>query len=574
MLFLIILIISCVSVLAINNPAARYCTEEGNSYELKVDKAGNEYGVCTTNEGEKDEWDFYSNKIKIEKVNPSFMNVAKSDKSKISLLPNKMGINSQNKDQMIPLRGSHPSTFDWRNNNGDWLTPIRNQGGCGSCWAFSAVGVSEAGVNINLDDSDFNIDLSEQDLVSCSSAGDCDGGNEGPALEYIKTTGIVKESCFGYTQSNNVCSNKCSDNELVKLDYHSISPTADAIKEAISNEGPVTVYMLACSDFNSYSGGIYTTPSLFGCGWHALSIVGYSDPGQYWIGRNSWGSSWGENGYFRMAYSESIYDSNTWWNDPNDYRVFFLDDSYVVTSTDIDNDGVSDATDNCAEVSNSNQADADSNGVGDVCDCLSNWVAEENNCSISDNKIISYTDTNSCGKAYGLPADNGTLTSCDYCTPNWVEVNTICQPDDSGTNYYNDSNGCYYQTGLESDNNPPENKTSPCNYFKDLVITEIMYNPSGSDANREWIEIYNKDNFEINLADLIFYEQNTKHGISVIQGNYLLGVEEYAILANDDSSFMTDYPNYNKTLLDSSFSLLNSGEYLALYDHETLLDTY
>ena len=71
-----------------------------------------------------------------------------------------------------------------------------------------------------------------------------------------------------------------------------------------------------------------------------------------------------------------------------------------------------------------------------------------------------------------------------------------------------------------------------------------------------------------------FYEQNTKHGISVIQGNYLLGVEEYAILANDDSSFMTDYPNYNKTLLDSSFSLLNSGEYLALYDHETLLDTY
>ena len=388
MSFLIVLIVSSISVLAINNPAAEYCLEEGNSYEKRIDVDNNEYGVCVTVDGEIDVWHFYSNKIKTNNKVQTFNDVTKNDDSKNSLIPDKLMMKAQSNVQTMPLKGSHPSAFDWRNQNGNWLTPIKDQSSCGSCWAFSAVGVSEAKVNINLNEAEFNINLAEQDLISCSNeAGDCDGGYESKALEYIKNNGIVRESCFGYTASNNVCSNKCSNwnNELVKIDYNSVSPTADAIKEAISNEGPITVYMVVCDSFDgvgvdNHAGDVYYDDSCWWTdgqdwflNWHAIDVVGYDDGGQYWIGRNSWGSGWGDNGYFKIAYQDSVYNYRSWidavFDDPDgDDRVFFLDDSYVVTTTDIDNDGVSDSSDNCPEVSNPTQTNSDDDEIGNDCD--------------------------------------------------------------------------------------------------------------------------------------------------------------------------------------------------------------
>jgi hypothetical protein len=292
-------------------------------------------------------------------------------------------------DKLLLSENTYSPDFNWRNHDGkNWITSIKNQGACGSCWAFSALGIVEAGVNINLNDNGYNIDLSEQDLVSCSNAGDCNGGQESDALLHIQNNGIVQESCFGYTTSNSACS-KCANwnNELTKINYAGISATPEAIKSAIENNGPVTVYMTVCGDFNGFSGdGIYSHSgnvfsdascwTIEGNTWyfngHTINIVGYSDSGQYWIGKNSWGSGWGDGGFIKIAYSESVYDFDAWWESRlgnGDSRTFFFDDSYVVTSTDVDNDGTGDSSDNCPKDVNPDQSDGDSDGFGAECDC-------------------------------------------------------------------------------------------------------------------------------------------------------------------------------------------------------------
>lgn len=98
--------------------------------------------------------------------------------------------------------------FDWRSRHGkNWMTSVKNQGNCGSCWAFSAVGTAEAYTNLYYNRL-LGLDLSEQELVSCSTAGNCSGGNTGSALSYIIKNGIVAEDCFQYSATNDNCENK------------------------------------------------------------------------------------------------------------------------------------------------------------------------------------------------------------------------------------------------------------------------------------------------------------------------------------------------------------------------------
>ena len=241
----------------------------------------------------------------------------------------------------LPLSASYPSSLDWRNKDGnDWISPIKDQGECGACWAFSSVAVVESRAKIELNKPSYNIDLSEQDVVSCNTGGgSCSEASESDALAHMKNTGIVKESCFAYTATNNSCSNKCSNwqNEILKVqNYNLISASAGSIKQAVNDYGPVTVYMYVDDDFIYYSGGVYSHTSVtWTGGLHSISIVGYNDSGQYWTAKNSWGTGWGESGFFRISYSENVLDFDAWNNDLDDNRTFFLDDSYYVTGTDI-----------------------------------------------------------------------------------------------------------------------------------------------------------------------------------------------------------------------------------------------
>lgn len=100
--------------------------------------------------------------------------------------------------------------------------------------------------------------------------------------------------------------------------------------------------------------------------------------------------------------------------------------------------------------------------------------------------------------------------------------------------------------------------------FANVVINEIMYNPSGSDNNREWVEIYNSGNVSVNLTGWKFYEADTNHGLILKNGSMVLGVGDYGIIADDWEAFLSDYPDFTKTLFDSSYSLSNSGEGIAM----------
>lgn len=152
----------------------------------------------------------------------------------------------------------------------------------------------------------------------------------------MRNPGVVRETCMPYTETDlgTMCPNGA--NEKLKIsNYAKISANANAIKSAISNHGPVTVYTAIFTDFYHYSAGIYTAKWGSYEGLHSMAIVGYNDALSYWIVKNSWGSNWGESGYVKIAYSESVYDYWSWANDPSDFRTFFLDESYYVTGTDI-----------------------------------------------------------------------------------------------------------------------------------------------------------------------------------------------------------------------------------------------
>ncbi len=161
-------------------------------------------------------------------------------------------------------------------------------------------------------------DFSEQDLVSCSGAGNCvTGGSPASALNYIMTTGIVTEDCFPYTAQDDPCS-LCFDymdklSSIAGWGYVTQAVVNEAAIIAALQDGPLVGYMDVYSDFYSYSSGIYARlPSATYQGGHGIVIVGYYDDGvdRYWICKNSWGTTWGDNGYFNIKMGEC--EIGTW----------------------------------------------------------------------------------------------------------------------------------------------------------------------------------------------------------------------------------------------------------------------
>jgi C1A family cysteine protease len=202
---------------------------------------------------------------------------------------------------------SLPVFLDWRNYNGNWVTSIKDQGDCGSCWAFAATAVLESMVKISKNMSE-NIDLSEQMLLSCSGAGNCvEGGYEYMAAEYIKNTGIPRESCYPYTANDSPC-NPCSGwmaQVVLIKSWDWVTNTVTGIETALQS-GPVTTFMTVYSDFYHYSGGIYkVTAGATAEGGHLVAIIGYDHANNYWICKNSWGADWGENGFFRIQMGQA-----------------------------------------------------------------------------------------------------------------------------------------------------------------------------------------------------------------------------------------------------------------------------
>jgi hypothetical protein len=161
-----------------------------------------------------------------------------------------------------------------------------------------------------LDTGGTTVDLSEQTLVSCSGTGSCSGGSPASASNYVRDVGLPLESCFGYTATNNLCSNACPDwqqDTYSIIGWHNAattSITAEAIKNAVYTYGPVIATMYVYNDFFSYRSGVYSYATGAYAGAHAVLVVGYDDTLQAFVVKNSWGTGWGAAGYFMIAYSE------------------------------------------------------------------------------------------------------------------------------------------------------------------------------------------------------------------------------------------------------------------------------
>jgi C1A family cysteine protease len=206
-----------------------------------------------------------------------------------------------------------PPTFDWRDSGG--LTPVRNQGSCGSCWAFAAVGIVESAVLRGLGESE---NLSEQWLVSCNPWDyGCDGGWTGPAVGMMTLgghsdpcghNGAVLETDFPYAQWDKPC-NCPYPHEYWMDDWAYVgsaygTPSVAQIKQAIYDHGPVAVAIYASDAMDAYNGGIFNACE-YGPVNHAVVICGWDDTqgsNGVWFVRNSWGSIWGEGGYMRIEY--------------------------------------------------------------------------------------------------------------------------------------------------------------------------------------------------------------------------------------------------------------------------------
>ncbi len=207
---------------------------------------------------------------------------------------------------------SLPSHLDWRNNGGNYVTAVRDQGNCGSCWAFATTAALESTILRASAMPGLDLNLSEQVMVSCSGAGDCEmGGYVDQASSFIQSTGLPLDAYYGYLATDGNCSDACSSwrasppYRISNWSYvATTSPSVSGLKNALYSSGPLVTTFKVYQDFFSYVGGIYSYTWGGYLGGHAVLIVGYDDPGQYFIVKNSWAADWGEQGYFRIAYSQ------------------------------------------------------------------------------------------------------------------------------------------------------------------------------------------------------------------------------------------------------------------------------
>jgi acylphosphatase len=215
-----------------------------------------------------------------------------------------------------------PAAFDWRNVGGlNYVSPIRDQGGCGSCVAFGTCATVETTARAQEQDPSLAIDLSEGQLFYCiarSQGRTCGGPSGGwwvpPALDGFKNEGVTDEACYPYTAGDQDCTNLCTDwknRATLVTAWHQIS-SHDDMKTWLSTRGALAACFTVYDDFFSYSSGVYHHVSGGVAGGHCISIIGYDDVGQFWICKNSWGTGWGESGYFCIGYGECGIDAAAW----------------------------------------------------------------------------------------------------------------------------------------------------------------------------------------------------------------------------------------------------------------------
>jgi len=226
-----------------------------------------------------------------------------------------------------------PANVDWRNMNGkNYLSWSKNQHipqYCGSCWAQGSTSAIADRFNILTDlKTNAPVGLNAQAIVNCQAGGSCNGGNPAMVYRYAHTHGLVHSSCEQYV-AQNLMKDTCDDIDICRdcappadhenptlddckavdaqkyyiADHYKLKGS-DKMKAELFANGPISCGIHVSDNFVAYTGGIYEEYIRFPRINHEISVVGYGHDEEsgkdYWIGRNSWGTYWGEWGFFRM----------------------------------------------------------------------------------------------------------------------------------------------------------------------------------------------------------------------------------------------------------------------------------
>ena len=201
---------------------------------------------------------------------------------------------------LINFTELNKKNVDWRKEYK--VSSVKNQAQCGGCWAFSSVGAVESAWAIK---HNTLYNLSEQELIDCSSENHgCEGGSMELAFQYIIDNGLCSNLSYPYTAEDNQCEKDCKS--LVQISNYSdiIKNNEEILKYAVQHQ-PISLAIQANKrSFQMYKSGIYSDPY---CGFeldHGVLLIGYGYDKtydmDYWIIKNSWSDSWGENGYIRI----------------------------------------------------------------------------------------------------------------------------------------------------------------------------------------------------------------------------------------------------------------------------------
>jgi len=216
-----------------------------------------------------------------------------------------------------------PVFFDWRNRNGkNYLPDSSHQGECGSCVSFAAMAALEAQLNIACDSPDRSFSMSRQFFFSCGGGSCRNGWKLSSAMSFLAESGVPDETCMPYSSAEGLdthCSAACTDfrdRTVNGINTHQITTgyiDRNKIKAAIL-KGPLVANMILYQDLEFYKDGVYRHVDGIKLGNHAIVLVGWDNSDNSWIAMNSWGPSWGQKGFFKIAWDDVTLPGRYTWS--------------------------------------------------------------------------------------------------------------------------------------------------------------------------------------------------------------------------------------------------------------------